>query len=300
MTGFAYDGSQYDAATWDGAPADPTNHYLEGGNQYSAGHWDADPARGSRWVISPPDETPARVRVTNVVLRPTRCEVSIRARSAAERDILARLDDDAGEVDTRAYADGRTQGLDTSGGSNTYTLRPSTALRPPRIERDWLVESIERDRTSADTRATAATVEFVAATTRDRDATSYADGSQAGAWQFDFNAPTGGTLYTERVNRIRQGETDTVALFLTRYQAEVLESVAPAVAGATTQATPDGPTVTRDTTPDDRQTVDVTPPASAADPAISAGTYVVAGWTVTGDDAGSKRVELSIDTAYTP
>lgn len=292
MTGFAYDGSQYDAATWDAAGDPPTNIYLEGGNQYDAGHWDADSARGAYWVIAG-----QRIRVVDVVLTPTRLEVEVRARDASARAMLATLDADAGSVDTRERADGTTAGLDTSGDSNTYTVRPSTRLRPPRVERQWLVKRVERDRTSADTQALAGTIEFVAQDTRPRDATNYTDtGAASDEWVFDFQgaAAAGGTLITKRVSNISQGDTTTVTLVLDRYEAEVLETVAAAAAGAVVTDVPDGATFVEDTTPNSRQTVAVTPPSDAADPAIDAGDYVVTGWESQGTSE-ALRVTLEID-----
>jgi len=253
--------------------------------------WDypAAAAGYTTWVI---DDT--AIRVTSVRLTPTNLTLEVRAREAEERQLLDTLDDDAGAVDTRERADGTTVGLDRAGGSNTYTVIPPVRLQPPRVSRQWLVDDVSRNRTSVDTRATSSTVSLVATDTRDRE-TGYADAADSGKWTFDM---AGGTIVTQRVADISQGATTTLTLILTDRQAELFETVAAATAGAVVREVPDGQWFSEDTTPAERQTVEITPPSGATDPAIPQGMYVIEGWESEGDDGGAFRVSVEISTRY--
>lgn len=288
MSGFAYDGENYDGGDWDVQPA--TGGYLEN-EPYDGTHWDRDPAFGQTWVVGN-----TALRVVDVTLTPTRLTLVVRVRSASARDALARLDDNAGSVTERERANGVTDGLDTAGGSNTFTVRPPTQLRPPRIERDWLVEDVERERASADTKATLATVTLLADQTRSV-VDGYADSANANSWSFSF---TGGTIITDRVSNINQGATTSLQLILSRRQAELFETVTAATAGSVVSVVPDGQNYSRDTTPNSRQTVTIDGPDDADDPAISDGDYVVAGWSVFGSDGGDLRAEIQISSRFEP
>lgn len=251
---------------------------------------DPTPTAGiSDWTLN---GTP--VRVTSVSLTPTRLELGVVARDVATRDLLDTLDDNAGDVTERQRADGTTDGLDTSGGSNTFPVTPPVQLRPPRIDRDWLVEDVTRDRTSADTRATTATITLVNAETR-TPVTGHADPSDASVWTFDM---TGGRIVTGRVSGIEQGATTQLRIIMTPAQAELFETVAAATAGAVVTAVPDGETFARDTTPGSRQTVTATPPSGATDPAIPAGEYVIENWESFGADGGTFRVTVQLSSRY--
>jgi hypothetical protein len=256
--------------------------------------WEWDSPRQSfgftRWVINGQS-----IRVTDVTLTPTTLTLGVRARDAAERSLLDTLDGDAGAYEERARADGTNEAVDTAAGSNTFTVYPRVAMQPPRIAREWLVDDVSRTRTSADTQATTATVTLVATETRTA-LTGYADAADSDKWTFDFSA--GGQIVTNRVTNIDQGETTALTLVLTDVQAELAETVAAATAGAVVREVPDGQWFSEDTTPNSRQTVDITPPSGAADPAISADTYVVETWESVGDDGQAFRWRVEIDTRY--
>lgn len=283
-----YDGDQYDAAQYDEQTRTDAQ-YLEGTGQYDGGPYDGDAASGRRWVIG--NQT---IRVVGVSLTPTQCTLDVVARAASERRLLRSLDDNAGAYETRERADGTTIARDTAGGSNTFTVRPSARLRPPRIERQWLVDDVSRERTSADTTATRATVSLVGRGTRESVA-GYNDADVATWWEFDF---AGGTIITPRVANISQGATTTVTLTLSARQAELAETVPAAVAGATTQSVPDGDTFASDTTPDSRQTVTISPPDDATDPAIDAGDYVIDGFESIGTTGEGLRLTLELSSRY--
>jgi len=235
------------------------------------------------WVI---DDT--AIRVTSVTLTPTTLTLEVRARTADERALLDALDSDAGAVQSRERADGTVAGLDTAAGSNTFEVIPPIRHLPQRATRDWLVDDVSRDRTSADTQATSATVSLVAADTRDA-VTGYTE-------TFDFSA--GGTVVTRRVSGISQGATTSLTITAEPRQAELIETVTAATAGAVVREVPDGQLFTEDTTPNSRQTVDITPPSGAADPAIPQDTYVISNWESRGDDGGAYRITLEIDTRF--
>jgi hypothetical protein len=233
-------------------------------------------------------------RVVGVTLTPTELSLDIRARTQAERAGLDTLDDNAGAVNTRERADGTVDGLDTSGGGNTFEVIPPVRHQPERVTRDWHVDDVSRERTSASTQATRATVALINAATR-ASVTGYADGADSTAWTFEF---AGGTIVTPRVSEIRQQATTALRLVLEPAQAELFETVTAATAGAVTTTVPDGETFARDTTPGDRQTVTITPPSGASDPAIPQGDYVVTGWESEGADGGAYRVRMDIATRY--
>jgi hypothetical protein len=278
---------------WESQTADVTG---EGVAEISAPtqtlEWDGPtPSVGFvRWVINGQS-----IRVTDVTLTPTTLTLGVRARDAAERSLLDTLDGDAGAYEERARADGTNEAVDTAAGSNTFTVYPRVAMQPPRIAREWLVDDVSRTRTSADTQATTATVTLVATETRTA-LTGYADAADSDKWTFDFSA--GGQIVTNRVTNIDQGETTALTLVLTDVQAELAETVAAATAGAVVREVPDGQWFSEDTTPNSRQTVDITPPSGAADPAISADTYVVETWESVGDDGQAFRWRVEIDTRY--
>lgn len=284
MTGFSYDGASWDGGTY-GVKL-PAGGYLQD-ESYDATHWDTDPAQGQRWALGG-----ATIRVVGVTLTPTELRLEVRARSQSERQLLDTLDTNAGAVDTRERADGTTVGLDRAGGDNTFTVRPPVRLRPPRTVRDWLVADVSRDRTSIDTKAVAATISLVASQTRDS-----VDGyvNSGTGWTFTFNR---GTIVTDRVGDISQGETTRVPIVLTDRQAELAETVLAASAGAVVSPVPDGETFTRDTTPDSRQSVDIALPSGVSDAAISPGEYVVEDWEVRGDGGTAFRMTLDISTRY--
>ena len=283
LTPAQYDSGQYDAEAATGGYLAPTNQY-DGVEQ-----WDTDPASGRTWLIG--DE---QVRVVGATLTPTTLTLEVRARTAAERQTLDTLDSDAGAVDSRERADGTIRGLDTAGGQNTFTIRPPYQDRPPRIERDWLVDDVVRNRTSADTRATSATLSFIARETRDRQ-TGHADAADADAWSF---ALAGATVITPRVTDITQDATTTLLVIATPRQAEAIESITAATAGAVVREVPDGQWFDEDTTPNDRQSVTITPPSGASDPAIPAETYVVESFESVGTNAGVFRITLEISSRY--
>ena len=233
-------------------------------------------------------------RVVETTLTPTELTLGIRAREQAERAGLDTLDDNAGAVGTRERADGTVDGLDTSGGDNTFEVIPPVRHQPERVTRDWHVDDVSRERTSADTQATRATLSLINAATRD-SVTGYTDPADSTAWTFEF---AGGTIVTPRVSEIRQQATTTLRLVLEPAQAELFETVTAASAGAVTTTVPDGETFARDTTPGDRQTVTITPPSGASDPAIPQGDYVVTGWESEGADGGAYRVRMDIATRY--
>jgi hypothetical protein len=245
-----------------------------------------------RWAVAGQPLT-----VQSATLTPTTLTLDVRARSSSARSTLETLDDNAGAYEQRQLADGTVDGVDTSkaGAGNVYTVTPPVYLQPERVERDWLADSVERDRASADTQATLSTVEFAATTTRDAIAT-LSDATAANSWAFNFSA--GGRIVTDRVSSIQQGETTTVALILEPEQAELFETVAATTAGAVVRVVPDGETFSEDTTPNGRQTVTVDPPDDAADPALPAGTYVITDWTSRGTDGGAYRVEMGLSTRY--
>jgi len=281
--------AQYDSgAQYDGEG--DADGYLAPENQYDAGaQWDDDPAEGRTWIVGG-----EQLRVVSSTLTPTTLSLEVRARSASERAALDRLDSDAGAVDTRERADGTTVGLDTAGGENTFTVRPPYQDRPPRIEREWLVDNVSRSRTSADTRATSSTVSFIAKETRDR-MTGYVNAGGTDAWTFDL---AGATINTPRVHDIQQDATTTLRIVATPRQAEALESITPATAGAVVREVPDGQWFDEDTTPNNRQSVTITPPSSSADSAIPSGTYVVGSFESEGTNAGAFRIMLEISSRY--
>ena len=280
-------GGQYDGGfQWD--VAGPIDGY---GEQYDGGFsWDTE-AEGNLWVVAG-----ARLPVTAVRLTPTTLTLTVRVREASVRAALDDLDSNAGSLDERERADGTNEAVDTAGGQNTYTVAPPLRLRPPRITREWVVDDVTRRRASADTKAIRGTVTFVARETR-AVAGGLADPSASGAWEFAF---ADGTVVTPRVSDISQGATTRLQILLSPRQAELAESVTAATAGAVVNPVPDGETFTRDTTPDSRQTVDITPPSGATDPAIPAGEYVIEEWTSRGSDGGAIRWQVSLSSRYEP
>lgn len=243
-----------------------------------------------QWVVA---DTP--IDVVGVRLTPEELSLEIRSRSPDAQTVLDDLDSNAGAFDTRERADGTIQNRDTAAGANSYTVTPPIYMDPPRTERAWRVDNVTRDRTSTDTEAIAATVTLVPAATRD-PVDGYADTADADLWEFDIGSS--GQVVTASVANIQQGETSAIELVLTPEQAELIETVTGAVAGAVTFVVPDGDTFTRDETPTDRQTVTITPPSSASDPAIPEDTYVVTGWESRGSDGGGYRLTLNISTRY--
>lgn len=242
------------------------------------------------WVVNNED-----ISVTGVEITPTELRLDVRARDADVRSTLETLDSNAGAFSERELADGTLQYRDTAAGSNTYTVYPPYYMKPPRITRDWLVDNVSRVRTSADTQATEATLTFVPSSSR-TDSVSYSDPADSDKWEFDFGSF--GQIVTDSVANIDQGETTAIELILDPSQTELIESVATAIAGAFTFEVPDGETFTRDETPSERQTVTITPPSGASDPAIPSGTYVVTEWNSRGADGGGFRVTLQISTRY--
>lgn len=261
-----------------------------GNGQYDGGQVYDSVAAGSFWVIGT-----RRVAVREITLTPTTLTLTISLRDAGARRTLRELDEDAGALARRELADGTIEYVDTADGDNTYTVTPSVRHQPPRIERDWLVGDISRDRASADTQAVLGTITLRGKQTRDPAAIGYDDADDADAWEFDFSD---GRVVSRRVSAVQQpAGTTSLQIVLSPRQAELVESGAAAVAGAISNTVPDGQAFTRDTTPDDRQTVTVDPPADAADPALKAGTYVVTGWTVdSGSGGGADRMDLSVAT----
>lgn len=268
----------------DATISDATHSLLLGQGRDSIGFTD--------WVVA--GEV---LRVVGATLTPTELSIDVRARTQAERDALDTLDAEAGAVDTRERADGTVDGLDRAGGNNTFTVYPPVDLQPPRINREWVVDDVERDRASADTQSTLATVTFVGQETRD-PATGLSESGGTDAWTFHFGGF--GTIATPAVSGLEQGEVTALTITMTPTQAELFETTAAATAGAVASEVPDGETFTRDTTPNDRQTVTITPPSSASDPTPSAGEYVVTGWESVGSAGGAYRVTVEISSRYEP
>lgn len=319
-TGFAYGGAQYDETNWgptaDQPDIDTLYHELgdatqplelSQGQATVAGQGDVtlddathdlllgqgrDSIGFTDWVVS--NQT---LRVVGATLTPTELSIDVRSRTQAERDALDTLDAEAGAVDTRERADGTVDGLDRAGGNNTFTVYPPVDLQPPRINREWVVDDVERDRASADTQSTLATVTFVGQETRD-PATGLSESGGADAWTFHFDGF--GTIATPAVSGLEQGEVTALTITMTPTQAELFETTAAATAGAVASEVPDGETFTRDTTPDGRQTVTITPPAGASDPTPSSGEYVVTGWESVGSSGGAYRVTVEISSRYEP
>jgi len=260
---------------------------VTGQGQYDTLRYPGSAADGQIWVV---DGTQLRVR--SVSLSPTELSLEVRARSDSAEAKLSELDDFAGDLEETERADGTYRFDDTAGGANTYTVRPPYQLRPPRIEREWLVNSVTRDRASADTEAILATVSFVPSETR-QPVTGYANSGVE--WTFDLN---GGTIITPRVSNIRQRETTTLQVILSARQAELFESVLAASAAAQSNPVPDGETVTRDTSGDGRQTATIEPPDDTTQSAIDADEYVVFGWTSNGSDGAAYRIDLEISTRF--
>lgn len=269
---------------------------------------------GSQFVIGG-----YQLRVTDVTLTATTLTLGIVARTQRNREILRELDNDAGDFRERARADGTIDGLDTAGGSNTFTVSPPLELRPPRVDREWVVEDVTRERTSADTQALLAEVVFVATEAREPITTysNFDDFSATGQgktgefrtgsggidasnittalWEFDFFR---GSIFTERVQIQDQAATTTVQVIMTPEQAELFETVTPATAGAVVTPVPDGKTFARDTTPQARQTVRIRPPASAADPALTEDEYVITNWESIGREGDAFRVVFDVTTRF--
>jgi len=286
MTGFDYDGETYDGGSWDEEAA-PKSVYIPG--EYDGTHWDADPAQGQTWVIG--DQ---QITVVGVEITPTELSLDVRARTDSERRLLSTLDDNAGAFEDRTLADGTYQARDTAAGNNTFTIRPPTRLKPPRIVRDWLVDDVSRTRTSSDQQTIEATVTFVASQTR-VPVVGYTDPSNTSEWSFAF---ADGTVVTASVADLQQGETTTIPLVLTDRQAELVESTVAAVGGSYTFEVPDGGTFTRDETPESRQSVTITVPDTASGAPIDSGEYVVTGWRSRGSDGAGFRFELEVSTRY--
>jgi hypothetical protein len=291
MTSEQYDGFQYGGATWDG-----------------------NPASGETWYIG---DFP--VRVVGVTLTPTQLELDVRARTASERQALRDLDANAADVDRRDRADGTIDHLDTSLGANTFEVQPPNRFKPPRVEREFLVADISRERTSADTRATLGTVllrprqarAVQRSTTDADDSTKWTfqfqpkdetQGAQFDGFQYGGASLSGtqsgleaGQIVTDRVSQVRQ-ERGTVSLqiVLDPRHAELAETVLVAIAGATSATVPDGEDFSRDTTPRSRQTITVTPPSGASDPTPAQGEFAVFGWQSRGADGGAYRFELTM------
>lgn len=245
----------------------------------------------SAWVING-----VELRVQSVVLTPTTLRLTVRARSAAARGVLEDLDGNAGAVDERERADGTVAGLDLAGGKNTVAVYPPGEQRPERIPRSWVVDSVGRDRASADTLGTIATVEFTSAATRD-PVVGYSDPADSTAWEFDLGGA--GRIVTDRVSSIRQDATTSVEVILEPLQAELFETTAAATAGSVVRTVPDGTAFAEDTTPGSRQTVTVTPP-SGEESALPADEYVVDGWESDGRGGGAYRVRMDLSTRYEP
>lgn len=276
----------YGNGQYDGGGQYDTSGPITGNGQYDAGGvWDGV-AQGPYWVVGG-----YRLPVRGVTLTPTTLTLDIANRGAATRRALREFEADAGALDRRERADGVIQHVDLAGGDNTYRVAPSIRHRPPRVVRDWLVEGVNRDRASADTKAILGSVSLRGKESRAAVA-GLADTQGSDDWAFAFES---GTLATPRVSNVRQEDDTTLQVILTPRQAELLESVAPATAGSVVNVVPDGQTFTRDTTPDGRQTVTVSPPSGVTDPTPSAGEYVVMSWRSEGADGGAYRVELTID-----
>lgn len=244
-----------------------------------------------QWVIN---SQPLRVR--EVTLTPTELTLEVRARTSAERSLLDTLDANAGAYQDRQLADGTAQARDTSGGSNNFDPIPPIRMQPPRTTRTFFVDNVSRRRTSADTQGIIGTISLVAQDTRSA-VTGYTDAVDSSKWEFDFN---GGRIVTDRVSTIDQGPTTSVELILTESQAELFETLTAATAGAVVATVPDGESYSRDTTPNNRQTVTITPPSGAADPAIPQGDYVVENWESVGNDGFAFRVRMDISSRYDP
>jgi len=278
----------YGNGQYDGGGQYDSSGPISGNGQYdSGGLWDGV-AQGAFWAVGG-----YRLPVRGVRLTPTTLTLDVALRTPTARRALREFDDDAGAYQDRSRASGEIEHLDTAGGDNTYTVQPAVKHRPPRVVRDWLVEDVSRDRASADTKAVLGSVTLRGRRTR-AEVTGHDDADDSGAWEFDF---TGGRVVSRRVSRLRQsvGST-TLQIVLSPRQAELIESVAAATAGAVSNAVPDGQAFTRDTSAGDRQTVTVDPPDGVTDPALSAGTYVVSEWSVDGSDGGAYRMDLSVST----
>lgn len=262
MSSFQYDGAQYDAANWD-AP--------------------------HPWLIDGVALSPTAVTVT-----PETIELTVPTRTQSTRDLLDTLDANAGEVRRRNLADGTMQAFDTAAGGNTYTLSPQSRSVPPRTERAVHVDDIAREKSGPSGQTVTADITLVPTATRTRNTRT--DTDDTAQWRFTFSA--GGRIVTNRiaaqVNDDR--ESTTVSLVLTPLQTQTLETNTAAVAGAVSQSVPDGESLDRDTTPNSRQTVTVSPPDTASDPPLESGTYLALGWTTVGRGGGSYRIELELTT----
>lgn len=242
---------------------------------------------GRGWTI---DSTP--ISPTAVTATPDTLELTIPTRTSAVRSLLDTLDANAGEVRQRERADGTLDAMDTAAGANTYTLYANIYSKPPRQGRTVHVEDIARERSGPDGQTITADITLKPTESRAIDADTEADDTTQ--WRFDF-AP-GGRIVTNRLaaNINQDRETTTLQLVLTPLQTQTLETSTAAVAGAVSQNVPDGESLDRDTTPNSRQTVTITPPSGASNPPISQGDYLALGWTTTGQGEGGYRVELEL------
>lgn len=247
--------------------------------------WQTD---ASTWQIGNIQINDPRVTAT-----PEGWSLETRGRTATERSLFETLRDNAGDVEQRERPDGTLEALDTAkqGSSNTYPVFPGSDSEPPRTDRNMLVDSATIEHLSADGQAVTASIDFLAADSR--DTVTYSDSQDTTKWEFDFSA--GPRIVTDSVHEIGDSGQITVQTILTAAQTEAFETTAAAVAGAVVEDVPDGDELARDTTPNSRQTVTVTSPTGQSDPPLSDGDYLVTTWESVGVGSGGYVVTFDLE-----
>jgi hypothetical protein len=257
------------------------------GFRYDRQRWDRDvyAGDGEEWVVGG-----RSLQVVDHAREPDRLELSVRLRSAGAREALNELKDDAGSYETWTRADGVAEARDTVGGSNTVTVSPPTRFSPPRVAGPYLVDSVTATRTSADGTAERASVVLVPEASRGLGDTA-ALSATTGGWRLAFEE---GIIDTDRVASDIRNDGDRVELRLTvtPRQADVIEASVSAVGGVVSERLPDDDTRVRDVTPDERQTVTLTPPSASP---VDAGDYAVLSWRTESVTSARHQTTITLD-----
>lgn len=241
---------------------------LEAGHESALIGW-ADWVLDGDAVATPTDEIATHRLVS----------LSLRADTSLVTDVLRSLRSDEGKLDVRTYDDGGYTAVDRADGDNTFDVTPPVTRLPLRQEGEYHVARYEESLVSQDVGEWDVTVDLQHATNR-TDSPSIDESRDADEWSFETRY---GTIATDRVSAEVAGtgedgvERVELEATLTFEQAHVFEAAMARLDAVRVKRVADSTNEPRDDSPDDGNTLDVTPPDDAPDDVVSAGEHVVMG-----------------------
>lgn len=220
-----------------------------------------------------------------------------RADSTTLSNELKPLKDTADKYEIVPASDGSFSTLDRAATDGVYKLTPPVGRRPPREERDYLVEQYTHRQLGQDGESHEVDVSFVAKSNREPDGTAMDETRSSDEWSFAFRSATVATSrVTPDVNEGTNTAAETVdlTLLLDDVQTKILEESLTRLAAVSVREVPDGTNTVDDDSdgPADANTFAVTTPDGESP--IPDGNYVAMDWSSERRSDRLFRVDLTI------